>query len=410
MIQRYRRHPVGPRCPTATPSGSVRRVTAYLDHAATTPLVPEVLAAMRPFLDAEHGNPSSLHASGRAARAAVEVAREQVADALGVEPLDVLFTSGGTEADNAAVKGIAWAARDAGRGAHIVTTALEHHAVLEAAGWMADRQGFSLSVVGCGSDGVVDAEALLGEVRDDTVLVSVMAANNELGTLQPLDVIGPHLAARGVPLHTDAVQAFGRAPLDVGGWGIGALALSAHKFNGPKGVGVLVLRRDLPCEQLQHGGGQERGVRSGTLNAAGIVGCGAAAALTAATMDVEVPRLVALRDRLLAGLLAVEDVTLNGSAAHRLPHNAHVAVAGCDGEALLLALDAAGVAASTGSACQSGAAEPSHVLQAIGAPTSGVAHLRLTCGRGTTGADVDHAIEAFSTAVPRLRAAGGGGF
>lgn len=382
----------------------------YLDHAATTPLDPAVRTAMAPFLDTEHGNPSSLHAKGRAARAAVEHAREQVAAALGVTPLEVLFTSGGTEADNAALKGIAWAGRDAGRGGHLVTTAVEHHAVLESVMWLAGRQGFELTVVPVEEDGIVDPDRLLAAVRDDTVCVSVMAANNEIGTIQPLDVIGPALAERGVPLHTDGVQAFGRSPLDIAAWGIGALALSAHKFNGPKGVGVLVLRRDLPCEQLLHGGGQERGVRSGTLNAAGIVGCGAAAELTATTGDAEVARLRELRDRLLAGLLAVDDVALNGSAEHRLPHNAHVAVAGCDGEALLLALDAAGIAASTGSACQSGAAEPSHVLQAIGARTDGVAHLRLTCGRTTTPAEVDRAIDAFSEAVAGLRAAGGGGF
>jgi cysteine desulfurase len=381
-------------------------MTTYLDHAASTPLAPEALDAMRPFLDAEHGNPSSAHASGRAARAAVETAREQVADALGVPALDVVFTSGGSEADNVAVKGIAWAARDAGRGAHLVTTAIEHHAVLEAAEWMAHRQGFDLTVVGCGPDGVVDPDEVLGAVRDDTVLVSVMAANNEIGTVQPLDVIGPALAERRVPLHTDAVQAFGRTPLDVAGWGLGAVALSAHKFNGPKGVGVLVLRRDVACEALQHGGGHERGVRSGTYNAAGIVGCGVAAALTAEGMAAEIPRLRALRDRLLAGLLAVDGVALNGSEERRLPHNAHVAVPGCDGGGLLLALDAAGVAASTGSACQSGAVAPSHVLTAIGAPTDDVAHLRLTCGRTTTVADVDRAIVAFAEAVPRLRAGG----
>jgi cysteine desulfurase len=385
-------------------------VRVYLDHAATTPLAEEVRAAMAPHLGEGFGNPSSLHAEGRAARAAVEQAREQVATALGVTPLEVLFTSGGTEADNAAVKGIAWAAREAGRGGHVVTSAIEHHAVLESVEWLGARQGFEVTTVGCGPDGVVDADELLGAVRDDTVLVSLMAANNELGTLQPLDVVGPALAERGVPLHTDAVQAFGRAPLELDAWRIGALALSAHKFNGPKGVGVLVLRRDVPCEQLLHGGGQERGVRSGTLNAAGIVGCGAAAELTAATMVDEVPRVRALRDRLLDGLLAVDAVTVNGSLERRLPHNVHVAVDGCDGEALLLALDAAGVAASTGSACQSGAAAPSHVLTAIGARTDGVAHLRLTCGRTTTEADVDATAAAFATAVERLRAAGGGGF
>lgn len=377
-------------------------MSVYLDHAATTPLDAGVLAAMRPYMEGEYGNPSSLHRYGRTARSAVETAREQVATALGVAPLEVLFTSGGTEADNQAVKGIAWAARAAGRGAHLVTTAIEHHAVLESVEWLVDHQDFSATFVPVGSDGVVDADRVLAAVRQDTVLVSVMAANNELGTVQPLAAIGPALRARDVPLHTDAVQAFGRAPLDVERWGIGALALSAHKFNGPKGVGVLVLRRDLPAQTLLHGGGQERGVRSGTFNTAGIVGCGAAATLTAETMDTEVPRLRALRDRLLDGLLAVDGVTLNGSAQVRLPHNAHVAVNGCDGEALLMTLDRAGIAASTGSACQSGAAEPSHVLAAVGADPD-VAHLRLTCGRTTDEAAVDTAVAAFSEAVAMLR-------
>jgi cysteine desulfurase len=379
----------------------------YLDHAATTPIAPEVLDAMLPYLREHFGNPSSLHQAGRRAREAVERAREQVAQALGVTPLDVLFTSGGTEADNLAIKGIAWAARAAGGGAHLVTSAIEHHAVLESCEWLAEHQGFTLTVVPAGADGVVDPDRLLAEVRPDTALVSLMAANNEIGTIQPLDVLGPALADRGVPLHTDAVQAFGRAALDMERWHIGALALSAHKFNGPKGVGVLALRRDLPVQPLLHGGGQDRGVRSGTFNTAGIVGCGAAAALATTTMDEEVPRLRRLRDRLLDGLTAVGGVALNGSAEARLPHNAHVAVEGCDGEALLLGLDAAGVACSTGSACQSGAAEPSHVLTAIGAPTDR-AHLRFTCGRTTTEADVDIALTAFTDAVTRLRDAGGG--
>ena len=383
-------------------------MSVYLDHAATTPLDPGVLDAMWPYLQREHGNPSSLHAAGRRAREAVEEAREQVADALGVSPLEVLFTSGGTEADNLAVKGIAWAARDRGAGNHVVTTAIEHHAVIEAVQWLGTHQGFDVTVVPSETDGVVDAERLLAAVTDQTVLVSMMTANNELGTVQPVEIVGPALTDRGVAFHTDAVQAFGRAPLRVREWGIDALALSAHKFNGPNGVGVLVLARDVPCEQVLHGGGQERGVRSGTLNTAGIVGCGAAAALSAKTQDDEIPRLDALGQRLRQGLLAVDGVWVNGSLTHRLPHNVHVGVPGCDGEGLLLALDVAGVAASTGSACQSGAAEPSHVLQAIGAPTDTAAHLRFTCGRGTDEDDVDTAIWAFTGAVARLRAAGGG--
>lgn len=384
-------------------------MTVYLDHAATTPLDPGVFAAMRPYLENEFGNPSSLHGRGRAARAAVETAREQVAAALGVTPLEVLFTSGGTESDNQAVKGIAWAAREAGRGAHVVTTAIEHHAVLDAVSWLADHAGFEATVVPVRPDGVVDPERVLAAVRPDTVLVTVMAANNELGTVQPLEEIGPALAERGVPLHSDAVQAFGRWRLDVDRTRLTALSLSAHKFNGPKGVGVLMLRRDVAAHPVLHGGGQERGVRSGTLNTPGIVGCGAAATLAADTMAGEIRRLAGLRDRLLEILLAVDGVTLNGSASHRLPHNAHVAVAGCDGEALLMALDAAGIAASTGSACQSGATEPSHVLSAVGAPGD-AAHLRFTCGRTTTEADVEAAGAAFAECVKHLRDAGGAFF
>jgi cysteine desulfurase len=380
----------------------------YLDHAATTPLDGGVLAAMLPYLEGAAGNASSLHAAGRAARRAVEAARDQVAAALGVAPLEVLFTSGGTEADNQAVTGIAWAAREAGRGAHLVTTAIEHHAVAETCAWLAGHAGFEVTAVPPEPDGVVDPERVLAAVRDDTVLVSVMAANNELGTLQPLHVLGPALPARGVALHTDAVQAFGRVPLDLDGWGVAAASLSAHKFNGPQGVGVLVLRRDVPAEPVLHGGGQERGVRSGTLNVAGVVGCGAAAALAAETLPVEGPRLAALRDRLRDDLLALDGVTENGGAG-RLPSHLSVGVAGCDGEALLLGLDAAGIAVSLGSACQSGAAERSHVLAAIAAPEDR-AHVRLSVGRTTTEADVAYAATAFTDVVKRLRDAGGGFF
>ena len=361
---------------------------------------------MRPYLEREYGNPSSVHAAGRGARAGVEQAREQVADALGIAPLDVIFTSGGTEADNAAIKGIAWEARDAGRGAHLVTTAIEHHAVLEAMEWLAHSQGFELDVVPVTPEGLVDPEQLLSAVRPDTVLVSVMAANNEIGTVQPLGEIGPALRERGVAFHTDAVQAFGRTPLEVESWGLSAVALSAHKFNGPKGVGVMVLRRDVAAAPLLHGGGQERSIRSGTFNAAGIVGLGAAAAMSIGDADAEVPRLQKLRDRLLDEMLAVDGVSLNGSAEARMPHNINVAVEGCDGEALLLGLDAAGVCASTGSACQSGATNLSHVLAAIGAATDR-GHVRFTLGRTTTEEDIAGAATAFADTVTQLRATGG---
>ncbi len=382
-------------------------MAVYLDHAATTPLAPEVRAAMEPWLGERCGNPSSLHAAGRRARQAVEDARDRVAAALGVDPLEVLFTSGGTESDNQAIKGLAWAAQAAGRRAHVVTTAIEHHAVLETCEWLAAHQDVDVTVVGVDADGIVDPDAVLAAVRPDTAVVSVMAANNELGTVQPLAVLGPALAEREVPLHTDAVQAVGRIPLELDAWGIGALALSAHKLGGPTGVGVLVLRRDLTPHPVLHGGGQERGVRSGTLNTAGIVGCAAAVDLAVSTSATEVPRLQDLRDRLLLGLTAVPGVTLNGHPTARLPHNVHVAVAGCDGETLLLALDRAGVQVSTGSACQSGAAERSHVLAAVGA-SEDAAHLRFTLGRPTTAADVDTAVAAFTEAVTALRDAGGG--
>ncbi len=388
--------------------GATLQPVIYLDHAATTPLDPAVAEAMAPWLDGRPANPSSAHAAGRAARAAVEAAREQVAAALGVAPLDVVFTSGGTEADNAAVLGLARAAREAGRGAHVVTTAIEHHAVLDAARWLAGREGFALTVVPPETDGVVDADRVLAAVRADTVLASVMVANNELGTIQPIGAIGASLTARGVPLHVDAVQAFGRAELPLNDWGVAAAALSAHKFGGPTGVGVLVVRRDVTCLPTSLGGGQERGLRSGTLHTAGIVGCGAAAALAARRLPDDVVRLAARRDRLAARLLAVDGVARNGHATARLPHNLHVAVEGVDGEALLLALDAAGVAVSTGSACQSGAAEPSHVLAAVGAPFDGVGHVRLTVGRTTTTGEVEAAATAFEEAVLRLRAQGGG--
>jgi cysteine desulfurase len=377
----------------------------YLDHAATSPLAPEVAEAMGPWLTAGAvGNASSLHAAGRAARAAVEDARDRVAAALGVTPLEVLFTSGGTEADNQAIKGLVWAARQAGTGTDVVTTAIEHHAVLETCEWLRNQEGVTVKVVGVGFDGVVDADQVLSAVDGDTAVVSVMAANNELGTIQPLDVIGPALAEQGVALHSDTVQAFGKIPLDLAGWQLTAASLSAHKFNGPTGVGVLVLRRDVAPHPVLHGGGQERGVRSGTLNVAGIVGFGAAAELTAGHQKAEQDRLTDLRDDLTACLTALDGVMLNGHPTLRLPNNVHVAVAACDAEALLMDLDRRGVACSTGSACQSGAAQRSHVLDAIGAPTD-AAHIRLSLGSTTSAEDVDQAGAIFGESVARLRGA-----
>ncbi|CAN5162211.1 cysteine desulfurase family protein [soil metagenome] len=380
----------------------------YLDHAAPTPLAAAAAEAMAPWLAAGSvGNASSLHAAGRRARAAVEDARDRVAAALGVTPLEVLFTAGGTEADNTALKGMVWAAREQGRGTGAVTTAIEHHAVLEACEWLRDHEGTALNVVEVGADGIVDPDRLLAAVDAQqagggTAVVSVMAANNELGTIQPLTVIGAALADRGVAMHVDAVQAYGKVPLDLEGWGAAAVALSAHKFNGPTGVGVLVLKRQATPHPLLHGGGQERGVRSGTLPVAGIVGLGAAAERAARMQPTEAPRLAALRDRLTSALTAVTGVTLNGHPHHRLPSHVHVAVAGCDAEGLLMALDRAGIACATGSACQSGAAQRSHVLDAIGAAVD-AAHLRFSLGVDSTQADVDATAEAVRTCVNSLR-------
>ncbi len=375
----------------------------YLDHAATTPLAPEVAAAMAPWLTAGAvGNASSLHRVGRRARAAVEDARDQVAAALGVTPLEVLFTSGGTEADNQAVKGLVWAARAAGRGTAVVTTAIEHHAVLEACEWLRDHEGVRLSIVEVQPDGIVDPDRLLAHVDDDTAVVSVMAANNELGTIQPLDVLGPALAARGVALHTDAVQAIGKMPLDLAGWQPTAVATSGHKVNGPTGVGAMLLRRDTEPHPVLHGGGQERGVRSGTLNVAGIVGFGVAVERAVAALPEEQQRLTALREDLTRRLTALDGVVLNGHPTRRLANNVHVAVAGVDAEALLMGLDRSGVACATGSACQSGAARRSHVLDAIGADVD-AAHIRLSLGSDTTAEVVAQAATLFADEVARLR-------
>ena len=382
---------------------STTPAAVYLDHAATTPLAAEVAEAMAPWITAGAvGNASSLHAAGRRARAAVEDARDRVAAALGVAPLEVLFTSGGTEADNQAIKGLVWAG---GAGGHVVTTAIEHHAVLETVEWLRDHQGVKATVVGVDPDGAVDPDEVLAAVQPDTRVVSVMAANNELGTIQPIDVLGPALADRGVPLHVDAVQAFGKVPMPLEEWRPAALALSAHKFNGPTGVGVLVLRRDLQPHPVLHGGGQERGVRSGTLNVAGIVGLGAVAERAVAHLDTFGTVVRARRDALLDGLLAVDDTTLNGHAERRLPHNAHVGIGGVDAEALLMGLDRAGIQCSTGSACQSGAAQRSHVLDAIGARED-AAHLRFTLGPETSDDDVARTIAAVTDAVARLRTGG----
>ncbi|TVR17323.1 MAG: cysteine desulfurase [Nitriliruptor sp.] len=377
-------------------------MTTYCDHAATTPPRPQARAALAAWLDA--ANASATHLAGQAARVAVEESREAVATALGCSPHEVVFTSGGTEADNLAVKGITWAARDRSRGVpHVVTTAVEHPAVLDPARWLAERGDATLTVVPPGGDGRVDVEEVLAALRPETALVSVMAANNELGAVNDIPGLAARLAEREVPLHTDAVQAVATLELDVVRWGVGALALSAHKFGGPQGVGLAVLRRGLPVVPLAHGGGQDRGVRSGTFAVGLDAACGAA--LTAAVADrAELrPRLLALTDRLAAAVTALEGVRRSGPSdpSWRLASHVHLLLDGVEATALALELDGAGVAASSGAACGAGAAKSSPVLEACGLQGT---PLRLSLGWTSTAAEVDRVIDVLTDLIPRLRA------
>ncbi len=366
----------------------------YLDYAATAPLRPQALAAMQQQWRSV-GNPSSLHTAGRAARRVVEESRERIAALIGVKPGDIIFTSGGTEADNLAVKGIAMAS---GR-RRVLVSAVEHHAVLDPAQALR-ADGFDVEFVGVDAVGRVDVQALVDALDDDVALVAVMWANNEVGTIQPIAEVARICARRGVPLHSDAVQMLGQPGLDVSG--VTSVALSAHKVGGPVGVGALVLDRGLAVRPLLHGGGQERDVRSGTLDAAGIAGF--AAALAAPRVDV-----TGLRDALIEAVLqAVPDAVLNGDPVHRLANNAHFSFPGCPGDALLMLLDAAGIAVSTGSACTAGIPQPSHVLLAMGAGQDRAgSSLRFSLGWDSTMADVEAAVAALPGAVARARRAGG---
>jgi cysteine desulfurase len=373
----------------------------YLDHAATTPLAPEVLEAMLPYLRDDYGNPSSMYHLGRLARKAVEDARERVAAWIGARPGEIVFTSGGTESDNYALLGGAQARRERGR--HLLTTPTEHHAVLHAAERLA-REGYEVGWLPVDAEGRVDPAAVAERLRPDTILVSVLAANNEIGTLQPLAALGAVCAEHGVPFHTDAVQALAFERLDVRAQHLALLAGSAHKLNGPKGVGFAYVRTGTRPAPLLVGGAQERNRRAGTENVAGIVGLGAALALLEATFDAHRAACERLRDRLLAGLLAIPGTHLNGPASDRLANHISVCFEHISAESLLILLDGQEIAASSGSACASGATDPSHVLLAIGRPPE-LAHgaLRLTVGRGNTEAEIDTALAAITAGVARLR-------
>ena len=382
----------------------------YLDHAATTPMLPAAIEAMAAVLGTV-GNASSLHTAGRTARRRMEESRESIAAALGARPSEVIFTGGGTESDNLAVKGIYWARSDAQpRRRRIITTAVEHHAVLDALGWLAEHEGAVVTFLPTESDGSVTAGALratLEEHGEEVALVSVMWANNEVGTIMPVGELTAVAAEFDVPLHTDAVQAVGQIPVDFAASGCAAMSVAAHKFGGPTGVGALLLRRDVACVPLIHGGGQERDVRSGTPDVAGAVAMATAARIAVDGLADSAARLRGLRDQLIDGVLAeIEDVVVNGARQNRLPGNAHFTFRGCEGDSLLMLLDANGIECSTGSACTAGVAQPSHVLLAMGAdPATARGSLRLSLGHTTVEADIDAALEVLPGAVERARQA-----
>jgi cysteine desulfurase len=388
-------------------------VTAYLDHAATTPMRPEAVAAMAAELT-EPGNASSLHTSGRRARRVVEEAREQVAAALGAEPSEVIFTAGGTEADNLAVKGLYWARNAADpRRRRIIASPVEHHAVLDAVEWLAEHQQADvvwLPVDAVGRVSLPALESALAQAPETVALVTVMWANNEVGTVQPVADIVAAARKHGVPVHSDAVQAVGQLPVGFGASGLDCLTVSAHKFGGPVGAGALLARRGLDLVPILHGGAQERGVRSGTLDAPALRSFGVAVELAAGRRPALAERLGGLRDDLVAAVLrAVPDAILNGDPdpAGRLPGSAHLTFPGCEGDSLLYLLDARGVECSTGSACQAGVPEPSHVLLAMGVSEAAArGSLRFSLGWTSTAADVELLAEIIGPAVERARRAG----
>jgi cysteine desulfurase len=374
----------------------------YMDHSATTPVAPEVLQAMLPYLSDKFGNASSLHSFGQEAKEALEESREKVAKLLAANPEEIIFTSGGTESDNLALKGIARRNKDKGK--HIITTSVEHPAILETCKKL-EKEGFAVTYLPVTSEGLVDLAALEAAIRPDTILISVMHANNEVGTIQPLEEIGQLAADRGIYLHTDAVQSVGKIPTDVNALGVDSLSLSAHKLYGPKGVGALYIHKGTRLENIMQGGGHERGLRSGTENVAGIVGLAKAAELCSESMASEGQRLTELRDR-LAGLVLekVKDAWINVTMKRRLPGSLNFGFSYVEGESLLLFLDSKGIAVSTGSACSSHKLQPSHVLLSLGLrPEKCHGSLRITMGRSNTMEEVDYVAQSIAEAVERFR-------
>jgi cysteine desulfurase len=379
----------------------MRRPSIYLDYAATTPVDPRVLAAMQPYLAERFGNAGSVHQFGQAARAAVDEARIHVARLVRARPQEIVFTSGATESNNAAIFGTVYAREVPGR--HVITAATEHHAVLEPCRWLAGR-GVELTVLPVDRHGIVDPDAVRRAIRPETVLITIMHANNEIGTLAPIAEIGRIARERGVTFHTDATQSAGILPIDVDALNVDLLSMSAHKRYGPKGVGALYVRAGVRIERFLHGGSQERGRRGGTEAVPAIAGFGEAARLALEQMAADAVRVAGLRDRLAAGLGALDGAMINGHPTARLPGIINVSFADADSESLLLALDLEGVAASSGSACTSGSLEPSHVIAALGIPPSyAMGTLRFSLGRWTTEQDIDTVLARLPAILSQIR-------
>lgn len=374
----------------------------YMDHAATTPADPRVMEAMAPYFSERYGNASSLYTEGQEAKEALESARERVAGLINCRPDEVVFTSGGTESDNTALKGIAYAQKVKGK--HIITTAIEHHAILHPCEWL-EKQGYEVTYLPVDKHGMVRMDSLAEAIRKDTILISVMHANNEIGTIEPIAEIGRIAREREIAFHTDAVQTVGKIPVDVQAMHVDLLSISGHKLYGPKGVGALYVRKGIRVEPILLGGGHERGKRSGTENIPGIVGLGMACQLAKEEMGAEGERLTSLRDRLIKGVSGIDNSWLNGHPTERLPNNANFSFRFVEGESLVLELDFNGIAVNTGSACSSKSLEPSHVLTAIGLrPEDTHGSLRFTLGRANTEGDIDYVLETLPKAVGKFRA------
>ncbi len=374
----------------------------YLDNSATTPVKPEVLEVMLPYLQAEYGNPSSIYKKAASAELAVRTGRKQVAEALGANPEEIFFTACGTEADNWAIKGAAFANKDKGK--HIISTQIEHHAVLHTLQYL-EKQGFSVTYLPVDSDGKVSPEALLEAICDETILISVMMANNEIGTVEPIKELAAIAKEKNILFHTDAVQAIGSLPVNVKELGVDMLSLSAHKFGGPKGVGALYVKKGTRLDTFMHGGAQEKNRRGGTENVAGIAGLGKAITLATQNLEEKTKKITALREKLIQGITEmIPEARLNGHRTDRLPGNVNFCFRYIEGEALLLRLDAKGVAASSGSACTSGSLDPSHVLLALGLPHE-IAHgsLRLSIGEQNTEEEIDYVLSVLPGIVQTLR-------